>query len=171
MDFNRWFSRQLQASADGFVWAVNEVPEARRYVSPPKPFGEWSVARHVFHMLYYERECALPSMRQWLGEPLLDESLYNEDGNWSEDRQIEMMLTEFQAIRAKQIAILTQFDPTNWEEARETVWGQVPLKWVVGKTFQHTAEHTNDVGRMALFWDFFLARQQTDAEKSQNSTE
>jgi hypothetical protein len=33
---------------------------------------------------------------------------------------------------------------------------------VVSKAYQHTAEHTNDVLRIALFWDIFWARYQAE---------
>lgn len=47
MNFSRWFHEQLQASANGFVWGTEQVPDARRYVQPPEGLGEWTVARHV----------------------------------------------------------------------------------------------------------------------------
>ena len=31
----QWFRDQLQASADGFVWGVEQVPVERRLVRPP----------------------------------------------------------------------------------------------------------------------------------------
>ena len=36
------------------------------------------------------------------------------------------------------------------------IWGPVTLSWVVSKTYQHTAEHTGDILRIALFWDSWL---------------
>ena len=34
---------------------------------PPPNLGQWSVARHLFHMVDYEQKFVLPLMRQWLG--------------------------------------------------------------------------------------------------------
>ena len=75
MNLTQWFDNQLQASADGFAWGTEQVPNSQRYIQPPAGLGEWTVARHVFHLLYYEQTIALPSMRQWLGEacPSTDE--------------------------------------------------------------------------------------------------
>ena len=70
MDLSRWFSEQLQNSYDVFVWAMEELPEERRFLPPPNRPAEWSTARHAFHLLYYEREFALPSMCHWLGGPV-----------------------------------------------------------------------------------------------------
>ena len=55
MNLSQWFQTQLQASANGFVWGVEQVPQERRYVRPPGPLGEWTAARHLFHMLFWDR--------------------------------------------------------------------------------------------------------------------
>ena len=62
-------------------------------------------------------------------------------------------------MREEQLALLGQLSTSAWEEPRECMWGLVTLKWVVSKTFQHTAEHTHDVMMLVLFWDRVLARQ------------
>ena len=144
---SEWFQRQLQASADGFVWAVEQVPAERRFLRPPLPLGEWSAARHAFHLLYYERTIALPSMRQWLGEAMPSMFGASEDTAWSRggDWALDGLLAEFQEVRARQIALLPAFDEGLWDEPRQTVWRTVTLRWVVTKTYQHTAEHTHDV--------------------------
>jgi hypothetical protein len=121
--------------------------------------GEWTAARHVFHMLYYEQQVALPSMHQWLGKPPVSEDDLNEDMAWGPGQKIEGMVTTFRDVRNEQIALLTRFDEHVWHETRQTAWGTVSLLWVVSKTFQHTAEHTHDVMRMALFWDWAVARE------------
>ncbi len=51
MTFSQWFHDQLQASADGFVWGAQQVPNARRNVLPPEALGEWTAARHIFHII------------------------------------------------------------------------------------------------------------------------
>jgi hypothetical protein len=66
-----WFRDQLEQTGALFVWALEQVPMARRETPPPGR-DEWTAARHAFHMLYYEREIALPSMRQWLGSAMPD---------------------------------------------------------------------------------------------------
>lgn len=158
MNYTHWFQEHLQTSANGFVWGTEQVPEARRYVQPPKGLGEWTVARHVFHLWYYEQTIALPSMQQWLGGtiPFLDDK--DEDVDWSHAQEtVEGLLEKFKAVRAEQIALLPNFDDLVWNETREAVWGPVTLLWVVSKTYQHTAEHINDVMRIGLFWDSYVA--------------
>ena len=156
-NFSQWFDEQLQVSANGFVWGTEQVPEARRYAPPPKGLGEWTVARHVFHLWFYEQTIALPSMQQWLSGtiPFLDD--VDEDIAWSNAQDnVEILLEKFKAVRAEQIALLPNFDETTWNATREAVWGPVSLLWVVSKTYQHTAEHINDVMRIGLFWDAYL---------------
>lgn len=58
---------QIVASAEGFVWAVRQVPPERLFLMPPGPMGEWSVVRHIFHLRYYEQSLALPGVEQWWG--------------------------------------------------------------------------------------------------------
>lgn len=161
MDATQWFREQLQASAEGFVWGVRQIPYGRLHTQPPRGLGEWTAARHVFHMLFYEQTIALPSMWQWLGEPCpaLDDA--DEDRAWDnlQSVSLEDLLSQFSDVRTREIALLDRFDGTLWNASRDAVWGPVTLFWVVSKTYQHTAEHTNDVLRIALFWDRFAARQ------------
>ena len=156
MDLSEWFAEQLPASARGFAWAVEQVPAARRAVPPPADagLGEWSVARHAFHLAYYEEAAALPSMRQWLGGPPPDWAAYDEEAAWGADRHraLPALLERFRAARAEQVVLLPRLADA-WDEPRQTGWGRVTLSWVVTKTYQHAAEHTSDVLQIALFWD------------------
>ena len=157
MNLSQWFNNQLRASADGFVWGVEQVPVERRYSQPPAELGEWSAARHVFHMLYYDQNYALPGMQRWLGGPRISAHELDEGAAWSNAHNVDRLLTDFREVRGAQIALLPKFDDTLWNETRETIWGPKSLLWVVSKTFQHTAEHTDGVLRIALFWEFFAA--------------
>jgi hypothetical protein len=154
MNLAKWFHDQLQSSADGFAWAVEQVPSNRLYLRPPSPvLGVWSAARHAFHIQFYERTIALPSMRQWLGDPLPNMVGVNEDAAWTVGNDLTKVLEEFSAVRAVQIALLPEYEELAWEQPRKTIWEQQTLRWVLSKTFQHTAEHTHDVLSIALFWD------------------
>jgi hypothetical protein len=156
--YSTWFHEQLQNGADGFVWSAEQIPAARLYEQPPKALGEWSAARHVFHMMYYEKTIALPSMYQWLGGTVPPEDETAEDRVWADNQAtMEDLLEQFKSVRSEQIALLPKFDSTVWNSTREALWGPVTLLWVVSKTFQHTAEHTNDIMQMSLWWDAFLA--------------
>ena len=163
VETSKWFSSQLSSSADGFAWSARQVPLAHQGQRPPAGLGEWTAARHVFHMLFYEQAAALPGMRQWLGDPL--PVIQEEDTAWTGSERIETLLPAFLEIRSQQIALLPQFDEADWNRVCETNWGPVTLFWVVSKTYQHTAEHISDLLRIALFWDVFAAREQGDNEQ------
>jgi DinB superfamily len=125
--------------------------------------GEWSVVRHVFHLLAYEEHIALPSMRLWLGEPFPSIDHLDEDTLWQENTlDLQGLLEKFRAVRAAQIELLTNLPDTAWQETRDALWGSVTLRWVVTKTFQHTAEHIHDVLSLALFWDNAVRRRQKE---------
>lgn len=162
MDLTSWFSNQLNSGAEGFIWAIEQVPLERRLLAPPKLLGEWNAARHVFHMLYYEQNAVVPSMKIWLGQSLtINEADFDEDAAWGDGKDLDAILTDFRRVRAEQLELLPLFNDQLWHETRQTpFWGDVTLLWLVSKTFQHTAEHSNDVMRMALFWDAYARREQ-----------
>lgn len=159
MDLSQWFHQQLQVSMDGFLWAVELIPQDRLY-QEPQP-DRWSAARIVYHMLSYEQRLALPSILQWTGGPLpvassqlADEM--KEDYLWGDGQghEVQKMLANFKSIRIRQLEALSQLSEQNWHEERETIWGQKPLKWVVTKTYQHTLEHTDELLKAHLFlWE------------------
>ncbi len=157
-EISQWFASQLSSSAEGLVWSARQISLARREQQPPAALGEWSAARHVFHMLFYEQHIALPGMRQWLGGPLPE--IVDEDPAWTGSEDIDTLLPAFLEIRSQQIALLPQFGAEDWKRVCHTNWGPVSFLWVVSKTYQHTAEHINDVLRIALFWDYFAAQAQ-----------
>lgn len=153
-----WFARQFQASLDGFCWAIEQMPAEHRSVTAG-PRQPWTAARHVFHMLLYERAVALPSMRQWLGAAKPDDSAFlAEDAEWATGWPIESTLPQLRAVRAEQIALLPLFPRAAWGETRDAVWGAVTLLWVATKTYQHTCEHTHDVLSMHLFGHYEAGR-------------
>jgi hypothetical protein len=154
----QWFHDQLQASADGLVWAAEQVPLERRMAQPPAGLGEWTAARHLFHMMYYEQHFALPAMRQWLGEPFDFPEILDENEAWGDGVELSQALAGFREVRGEQIALLSQFDEGAWQEKRDTVWGPVTLLWVVSKTYQHTAEHASTILQIALFWDHYTTQ-------------
>jgi len=152
MNLTAWFQAQLQASGEGFVWGAEQVPAGRRTMRPRAGLGEWTAARHVFHMLDYEQTIVLPSMQQWLGGPLPVDP--GEEIAWNQaDQDMDRLLARFKQVRAEQIALLPKFAEADWQATREAVWGTRTLLWVVSKTYQHTAEHTHNVMCLALFWD------------------
>ena len=155
----QWFHNQLQSSADAFTWAVEQVPIERRTITPLPRFGEWSVARHVFHMVYYEQHVALALMRQWFDPSPLTIAPNDEDADWTTAPSLDDLLVQFQRGRAAQIEMVDCCELEQWNIVRDTEnWGPVSFQWFMGKTFQHTLDHTNAVLNIALFWDPWLFR-------------
>lgn len=156
MELSKWFDYQLRSTLDGFTWAVQQLPTERLYAIPPVPLGEWSAAQHVFHMLEYERQLALPSMHQWLGAPPV---IRHETQGELDLPPVDEMLAQFKHVRREEINLLPKFSQEAWEAKQTTTfWGDVSLYWLVCKTYQHTTEHTHDILRLTLFWDRILVR-------------
>lgn len=158
MELSTWFDYQLRSTLDGFTWAVREFPVERLYIVPPVPLklGEWSVAQHIVHLLEYEERLALPSMHQWLGAPAPIRQAMQSEQDLS---PIEEILMQFESVRKQEIELLPQFSQEQWGSTRQTTfWGDVSLKWLISKTYQHTLEHTHDILSMDLFWDRRVTR-------------
>jgi hypothetical protein len=153
-----WFGSHLASTTDSFVWSARQVPEERLYAPPPRLLGEWSAARHAFHLLHYEREVALPALKLWVGEPYPSFENFDEDAAWGDGREIEGVLAEFRAVRSEQLALLAQLDSDLWQEPRDTPWGDRTLYWVTSKTYQHGIEHQNQILRIALIWEHYEKR-------------
>ncbi len=158
-----FFASKLRESAENFAWAVAQVPVERHCTPPPEPLGEWSAMRQVFHMTHYERTIALPTMRQWLGEPRPSRDAWlQEEAIWngSQGHDGGHLLADFRAVREEQVALLPVFDRAAWDEPRLAIWGPLTttLHWTIAKTYQHTFEHTNTILQIALFSDMIVER-------------
>jgi hypothetical protein len=161
MDASALFERQLSANTEAFAWAVGQVPPERLFLTPPRLLGEWPAARQAFHLLYYEREVALPSTHLWAGGSYPTFDGYNEQFAWDAwDRDIEAVLAEFAGVREGQLEVFRQVDEAAWDQERDTPWGHRSLYWVASKTLQHAFEHTNAVLKTALLWEHYERRSQ-----------
>jgi len=157
MQLSQWFQQQLQTSADSFLWAVKQIPQERLYLAP-RP-NRWPIARIVFHLTRYEQRLALPSMLQWLGGPqpvvgTQEEDNARDEHDWNDGtgHEIQTLIADFKEVRSQQLALFPRFTEQSWDEERGAIWGRVPLKWIVTKTYQHTLEHTDETLRAYLWW-------------------
>lgn len=81
-----------------------------------------------------------------------EEKAWANEQHSDDNMEVGKFIERFRSARASQLVILAHFDEQAWDTSRNVTWGNVTLRWVVTKTFQHTAEHTNDILKMALFW-------------------
>ena len=156
-DWPTWFRYQLQASADGFVWGLEQLDSALHEQLPPAPdyMGTWQPARHLWHVTEYDRCVAIPSMRQWFGEAMpAGNSWDDSDEAWSQvaAKESEELIAAFREVRQAQLDLLDELVDVDWQRPQTTLWGHKPLAMVVTKTFQHTYEHGDTLLRMALWW-------------------
>jgi hypothetical protein len=162
-DWTSWFRAQLQASADGLAWGVEQLHPEYHFALPPEPdyLGTWEPARHLWHITEYERCLVIPTMRQWLGGPLPPEDAWpDDDASWALARAqpIEHHLAAFRAVRQEQLQLLHALAAVDWTPPHLTLWGDKPLAWIVTKTFQHTYEHGDTIMRMGLWWQQIAAQ-------------
>lgn len=166
------FYQLLRQSGEGFLWTLAQVPPEHRYLKPPGPpdkLGEWSAARHLFHVVRYEQD-VVEIMRQWFDghKPELSAE-QNEEADWGNGHEWEYLVSDFQNARQAQLDLIAIYDESSWDKVMDTlIWGHHPLRWLVTKTFQHTAEHTNYILQIVLRWDIMEERYpQEPASQSQ----
>jgi hypothetical protein len=150
----QWFQEQLASSAELLIWAIGQVPATRWRQQPP--FGGWSPARHLFHLLYYEETLGLPSLRQWQGASMPMPPLAGEELAWRHDHEVTTLIETFRAVRQEEVLLVAELAEADWDLPRPTVWGERSLRWVLTKSYQHTLDHANSLLQMALFWDDVL---------------
>lgn len=165
-DSSEFFRRQIEANTEAIAWAVTQVGPERLHTAPPELLGEWSAARHLFHLLYYEREVAVPSLRLWFGASYPDFTYYDEAAAWANAPHNAEVLTEIEHLRAQELGLVAEANGTLWSEGQQTPWGQRTLYWVVSKTLQHGLEHTNNILKIALSWEHYEARSRRKAEQT-----
>lgn len=178
MDLSDWFHNQLLTSAEGAVWAFSQIPIKRYGCCPPAPhyLGTWPPARHLWHLLHYERCLAIPSMHQWTDKANAprDEDWADDDDTWAKAWATGLvdLPSQFLTIRQEQLQLLRVVPPDDWHSIRTTLWGKKPFTMVVTKTYQHTLEHCDTLLRMALWWDDaerdIAARQAMQVQKSES---
>lgn len=171
-DYATVLKQYLKTTADGLAFAIEQIPTGRWFVTPlPMPmFGEWPAAKIVHHVTWYERNIVLPEMHRWISNIEPDYSQLSDEKqetDWQNaPKDMAVLLTDFQTVRDEQLALFDQIDAEAWATEKPTLWGvEVPLSWVVAKTYQHTLEHTDTLMKMALFWDVYLERQQAEKQK------
>jgi hypothetical protein len=160
-----WFARAINMSTESLAWGFESIPQERRSAAPPQKLGEWTVARQLFHILYYEREVALPSVRLWVGGEYPTFEDYDEAGAWSLRAESGNELEELRSVRDDIIETLRAAKISDWHEALRTPWGEKTLYWVASKTYQHGIEHLSGVLRAAMLWDHYASRQGTRSSK------
>jgi hypothetical protein len=154
-----WFAQAIRQSTESLLWGIGTIPPERRNAPPPARLGEWTAVRQVFHLQYYEREVALPSVMLWLGGEYPSFEGYDESLAWENRDSERDPLEELVAVREEIIAALLDADEGAWQESKRTPWGEKTLYWVVSKTYQHGIEHLSGVLRTAMLWDHYASRE------------
>ncbi len=180
MNTKAFLADQLEATAKTIEWAIRLIPADRLLKSAAdrdhpravqrmiKYFGEWSPARQLFHLVYYEEQYAIPAMKHWVGGEHPRGDIMSPDGEseamaWQEALEVGIevseLLARFWSVRRAQIELIHQVPDEAWHEERVTTrLGPVSAAFVVAKTIQHTCEHGDAILRNALYWDRVLER-------------
>lgn len=106
MEVSADLGERLRTSLVSFCWAMEQLPRERWLSAPTRHPDEWPAARHAFHLAYYKRHLALPSMRQWTGGtmptshgPVEDATI--EDAAWHDEystHNVSALLDDVRAV-------------------------------------------------------------------------
>jgi len=117
----------------------------------PGVVGEWSVKDVLAHLSRWEAEVVklLWQARQGIAPTtLLNEQVPDDEVNarWHEEdqaRPLERILEDFYGVRDQTIRRLEFFTDKDLNDPKRYPWlgGQPLMEWVAGDTFEHDAEH------------------------------
>lgn len=152
-----WLAIELERSVDALQRFLADIPEERCAVAPPSafgfaPLGGWSAHRHLYHLVHYERHYALPALQAAVDGAEVEGTRPSEDGSYDAALPTMALVDELIALRRAQAANVRRATDADLERIAAP-WHR-PTLWTVAKTIQHTAEHTHDVGSLALFWSY-----------------
>lgn len=154
---------QLQASADGLLWALEQVPTGRLFVRPLPVFGEWSALQILAHITWQERHVLLSHLRP---EPLPDfasddfKAAHTAAVRAALTGQVDALITDFEQVHTEMLARLDGYTEADWQQTIPSpTWEGVSPYWVALKAYQHRLEHTDTILNMTLFWDMQLKAQ------------
>jgi|SRR5581483_4255546 len=147
--------RQLrQEVCDGPAFLENAlrwIPPAKYGITPDSSISDWSVHRHVFHLMYNQRFKGIPRVHRVLQPSLILEP-YREDADWREDRPLDQITARFRQDRMQFVNWLAGVDESCWMQTyRDPRYGPTSFLWYVQKLHQHTFEHINTLLKFALF--------------------
>lgn len=166
----QFFSNQLKSTLEAILWLLENYPQKNGETPPFDKlseklfpefkagynfFGKWSRKRILFHLAFYEEMLVIPTMVLWSEEKELEiQNFPNEETEFSQDIDIDILKSKFGELRQKQIQIINGLSQNSWNISKNTIWGDKKLVWVVGKTIQHSYEHGNKMLRHAIFWEY-----------------
>lgn len=153
----RWLIEQHGESFGLLQRLFAAIPTERRLLAPPSrgqlaPLGSWSAHRHVFHLVHYERQVALPALKLAVAGEAARSAPTDEQQAYDPLQSAETLLRELKQLRREQADLLARAS----SDALSTPvppWRR-PALWSALKTVQHTLEHANELGRLALFWEW-----------------
>lgn len=156
--------QELESSARIFIWTVSQIPTGRHNVVPLPVFGESSVLRLVYHLVWTERNLIVPMVRQWVTDNEFDPDPYTgalEEKTWMmNDTSMRELLQDFSTRNTLQMRLVNGLEETDWEKRKRTPWGYYTLHWVIANTLQRRMETTNTLLKMSLYWDIYLDMQE-----------
>jgi hypothetical protein len=168
-------AQYLAHSAESLLWALEQIPAGRHHVIPLPVFGEWSVARIFYHVLWFESKIIVPYLHYWFkdaAKPDFSDFAYDQEAqDWqSAERGISVLVAKFEIYHHLLLDAYAALSAANWAQEKETVFGAVSLHWLMTKVYQTRIAQTERLLDMALHWDLHLlalkeARLQEGREK------
>jgi len=154
------YTSRLTFAGNEFIQVATQIPTGRHHVIPLPVFGEWSVARILFHMVWYETNVIWPLISNWGEQDTLSVDADDEAKAWQASQQaVPTLIVMLEDIHGKIVRHVGTLTVDQLAEEGRTPWGQVQLGWVLLHLHQILLEYTSTLLSMVLYWDQYLAMQ------------
>lgn len=164
MQHKEFLTKQLRSTAEAVIWTTSQIPTGRYNVIPLPAFGEHSVLRLVYHLVWTERNLAVPIVRQWVTNTEFDAEPFTgslEEKTWeTNDMSMKELMEDFSTRNALQLRLISGLEEDDWHKRRRTPWGYYSLYWMTANVIQRRMETTNTLMKMSLYWDIYLDMQE-----------
>lgn len=153
----------LESGREKFLDALEGIPEDAWEL--PGVAGEWSLKDLLAHLSRWEAEMIKLLWQAQHGQrpdtaPFSGKSIDEINATWhkeSQDRPLERVLEDFQAVRNQTILRVEGFSDRDLTDPKRYAWspGKALWVWVENDSFGHEEEHLPDV----LRWKAMVNRQ------------
>ncbi len=138
--------RRMEGAARDLEWIVSRVtPELERR---SLGFGEWNVRQNLAHLLVYEAQAALPSIRLMAAGQRADTLPITADerdlqSQWEALTELDVheLHRRLRQVEEERDALAHGMTDEQFTTPLPSIWRRQSPQWVLEKSFGHTWEH------------------------------
>jgi len=145
--------RELAEGRAAFMEALNGLSDED--LLQDGVIGEWSIKDVLFHLTMWEAELVkllwqvsqnqVPSTIHF--SEASDEEINRDWVNLGQERPLDQVWQDFHAVRKQTVRRVEALSPGDFDDPQRFPWlkGQPLSTWIAGSSFQHEAEHAEQI--------------------------